>query len=119
MTDMPPTYVVERAHWVPNGAHPPGAPPHPFLVYLLNLRDGDMILAEARKHQELPFENTRVILFPNFAAKTQTRRRSFTEVRKIISYKMLSRVVFVSHIVGWLNFLILCWKLVNGWIPCE
>lgn len=55
LKDLPPTYVVERAHRVPTGNRPPphGAPPRPFLVYLLNYRDRDMILAEARKHPKL------------------------------------------------------------------
>lgn len=59
LPDMPPTYVVERAHRVPTGRHPEGAPPRPFLVRFLNYRDRDMILAEARKHAELPYENTK------------------------------------------------------------
>lgn len=66
---MPPIYVVERAHWVPTGAHLPGAPPLFFLVHLLNFRGCDNTFAEVRKRQELSFENTRVMLLPNFPVK--------------------------------------------------
>lgn len=80
--DLPPTYVAERAHRVPTGARPSGAPPRPFLVRFLNYKDRDMLLAEARKHQDLKYENARIMLFPDFSAETQRRRRSFTEVKR-------------------------------------
>lgn len=80
--DLPPTYVAERAHRVPTGSRPPGAPPRPFLVRFLNYRDHDMLLAEARKHKELKFENARIMLFPDFSVETQRRRRSFMDVKK-------------------------------------
>lgn len=53
-----------------------------------------MILAHSRKHQDLRFENTRVMLLPDFSAETQRKRRSFNEVRKRlrvreIQYSML------------------------------
>lgn len=91
---MPPTYVVEWAHRVPTGRSPEGAHPRPFLVRFLNFWDRDMILAEARKHPELPYENTKVMLFPDFSAEVQKRHRSFNEVRcrlrqKDIKYSML------------------------------
>lgn len=72
--DLPLTYVLERAHRVPTGVCPHGAFPRPFLVRFLNYQDRNMILAESRKHQELRFENTRVMLFPDFSAETQKKR---------------------------------------------
>lgn len=53
-----------------------------------------MILAEAQKHPELPYEYTKVMFFPDFLAEVQKRRRSFNEVRcrlrkKEIKYSML------------------------------
>lgn len=92
--EMPPTYVVERAHRVPTGNRPPGAFPRPFLVRFLNFRDRDMLLTQARKLQDLRHENTRVMLFPDFSAATQQKRRSFNEVRrrlreKEVKYSML------------------------------
>lgn len=51
--DMPPTYVVERAHRVPPASPKPGAPLRPFLLRLLNYRDRDRVLAAARQKQDL------------------------------------------------------------------
>lgn len=87
MQDMPPTYVVEQVHRVPAGSRPPGAFPRPFLVRFLNFRDQDMILTQARKLQELKHDNARVMLFPDFSAATQQKRRSFTEVRRRLREK--------------------------------
>lgn len=85
--DLPPTYVAERAHRVATGARPSGAPPRPFLVRFLNYSDRDMLLAEARKHKELKFENALIMLFPDFSAETQRRRRSFTDVKRRLREK--------------------------------
>lgn len=85
--ELPPTYVVERAHRVPMGRRPPGEYPRPFLVRFLNYRDRDMILAASRKHDELKFENAKVMLFPDFSAETQRKRRSFNDVRKRLREK--------------------------------
>lgn len=87
MPDMPPTYVVERAHRVPMGNRPPGAFPRPFLVHFLNFRDRDMILMQARKTQELKHDNAHKMLFPDFSAVTQQKRRSFNEVRRLLREK--------------------------------
>lgn len=94
LQDLPPTYVIERAHRVPTGNRPPGAFPRPFLVRFLNYRDRDMILTQARKQQDLRYENAKIMLFPDFSAATQYKRRSFNEVRrrlreKEIRYSML------------------------------
>lgn len=40
-----PAYQVKRVARVPTGARIPGAPPCLFLVWLLNFRDRDLILA--------------------------------------------------------------------------
>lgn len=67
LRDLPTTYTMDRAHWVPSGTRPPGSLPRPFLVRFLNYRDRDMLLAEARKHQDLKFENA--CLFLTFLLK--------------------------------------------------
>lgn len=71
-----------------------GAPAQPFLVRFLNYHDRDVILAEAQKHPQLPYENTKVMFFPDFTAEVQKRHRSFNEARcrlreKDIKYSML------------------------------
>lgn len=56
LEDLPPTYVVERAHRVPTGARPQALCHSPsFLVRFLSYRDCDILLAEARKHHDLKF----------------------------------------------------------------
>ncbi|XP_077341416.1 uncharacterized protein LOC143986884 [Lithobates pipiens] len=101
--DQPSTYVVERAHRVPTGRRPPDEYPRPFLVRFLNYRDRDMILAASRKTQELKYENTKVMLFTDFSAETQRKRRSFTEVRRKLREKnmqysmMYPRKLRVQH----------------------
>lgn len=77
--------MVERAHSVPTGSRPPGAFPRPFLVRFLNYRD--MILTQARKIQDLRHENARMLLFPDFSAATQSKQRSFNEVRRRLREK--------------------------------
>lgn len=94
LTEVPPTYAVERAHRVPTGRSTPGAPPRPFLVRFLNYRDRDRIICEASKHPTLPFEHTLVHLYPDFSADLQRRRKTFTDVRRRlwerdIKYSML------------------------------
>lgn len=94
LTDISPTYVVERAHRVPTGRGTPGAPERHFLVRFLNYRDQDRILSKAHKHLTLPYENTAVHLYPNFSAELQKKLQTFTDVRrrlgeKDIKYSML------------------------------
>lgn len=55
LTDVPPAYVVERAHRLPTGRAIPGTNPRPFLVHLLNYRDRDRIFSEAHKHPTLKY----------------------------------------------------------------
>lgn len=87
LPDMPPTYVVERAHRVPTDCRPKGAPLRQFLVRFLNYQDRYMILAEAQKHPELPYENTKVMFFLDSSAEIQKRFRWFNEVRRRLSEK--------------------------------
>lgn len=105
--DMHLTYVVERAHRVLTGTRPPGAPPCPFLVRLLNFRNRTWFLKKPGNARSFPLK--RVMLFPVFSAKTQKHRRSFMEVHQClreqnISYSKFypSRLHVLNH--GWLNF---------------
>lgn len=50
LTEVSPSYIVERTHRVPLGRRIPGVAHRPFLVRFLNYRDRDRILSEARKH---------------------------------------------------------------------
>lgn len=89
LTPVSPTYVVERAHRVPTGRRPPGAPPRPFLVRFLNYRDRDRILSEARKHPHLKYENADVHFYPDFSADLQKKRKTFQDIRRRLREKGL------------------------------
>lgn len=89
LQQLSPVYVVERAHRVPTGRRPAGAWPRAFLFRLLNFRDRDLILAEARKHPELKHDNAVIHLYPDFSLELQKKRRSFTDVRRRLREKNL------------------------------
>lgn len=74
-------FAVERAHRMPSVRGPPGAPPRTFIFRMLNFRDRDLILKEARKVGELRSENTKIMLFPDYSVETQRQRRTFDQVK--------------------------------------
>ena len=74
-------FTIERAHRVPGRRPPPGSPPRPVLAKLLHFRDRDAILRVARARAHIQFENTKVLLFPDYTAAVQQQRRSFNEVK--------------------------------------
>lgn len=76
-----PHFVVERAHRMPLARGPQGSPPHTFIFRLLNFRDRDLILREARKIEEQWFKNTKLKLFPDCPVETQRRHRTFDHVK--------------------------------------
>lgn len=54
-----------------------GSPPHTFILKLLNFRDRDLVLREARKIDVLRYEATKLMIFPDYSVDTQHQRRSF------------------------------------------
>lgn len=61
---------------------------------LLNFRDRDLVLREARKIVVLHYESTKLIIFPDYSEGTQRQRRSFDHVKlnlrnRKIKYTML------------------------------
>lgn len=87
-------FAVERAHRMPSTRGPPGTPPRTFIFRLLNFRDRDLILREARKVGELRTENAKIMLFPDYSVETQRQRRTFDQVKaqmrvKGLKYSML------------------------------
>lgn len=89
-----PFFTIERAHRMPATRGPQGSPPRTFIFKMLHFKDRDMILREARALQELKYENTRLMIFPDFSMETQRQRKSFDTVRaklraKGIKYSML------------------------------
>lgn len=91
---LSPYFVVERAHRVPPRPGPEGAPPRTLILRLLNFRDRDELLRASRAAGELPYRNTKLLLFPDYTIETQRQRRSFDAVKadlrkKGIKYSIL------------------------------
>lgn len=79
----------------------PFSPHFTFIFRLLNFRDRDLVLREARKLGELRHENVRIMLFPvsNSSVETQRLRRTFDHVKaqlrtKGIKYNMMFPACF-------------------------
>lgn len=68
-------FVVERAHRMPATRVPPGTPPRTFILKLLNFRDRDQVLREARKIEVLHHEGAKLMIFLDFSIDTQRLRR--------------------------------------------
>lgn len=75
-------FAIERAHRVPARAPPPGAPPRPILMKLLNFRDRDAILRAAREKGDFTIQGHKVSLYPDFSNEIQKRRMQFLDVKK-------------------------------------
>ncbi|KAE8580012.1 hypothetical protein XENTR_v10024271 [Xenopus tropicalis] len=75
-------YAVERAHRVPDRSPPPGGPPRPFLIRLLNFRDRDAILQAVRQSPDIMVDGKKVSVFPDFSAELQRQRGTFTAVKR-------------------------------------
>lgn len=72
----------------------PGAPPRTFIFRLLNFRDWDLALREARKVEELRFENAKLMLFPDYSVDTERLWRTFDHIKaqlrtRGLNYSML------------------------------
>lgn len=79
-----PYFAVERAHRMPPAR---GPPPRTFIFRLLNFRDSDMILCEARKMAEICHKAARLMFFPDFSVDTQKLRKSFDSVKQALRVK--------------------------------
>ncbi|XP_068111018.1 uncharacterized protein [Hyperolius riggenbachi] len=88
-------FAIERAHRLATRKkNPPGAPPRPMIFKLLNYKDRDAILSASRIVGDLHYENTRLMIFPDFTNETQKLRRSFQQAKtklreREITYAML------------------------------
>uniref|UniRef100_A0A803K8T1 L1 transposable element RRM domain-containing protein n=1 Tax=Xenopus tropicalis TaxID=8364 RepID=A0A803K8T1_XENTR len=84
-----PAFTVERAHRVPGRPPPPGAPPRPLIARLLNYRDRDTALSEARKAGELIYENQRISIYPDFSTEVRKQRAKYTEAKRQLKMKQI------------------------------
>lgn len=105
-----PMFSVECAHRVPARPPQPGAPPRPFLFKLLNYKDRDVILRNARlKPAALKVDNAKISLFPDFSADLQKQQAKFTDVKRRLrdldlKYAMLYPARLRIEVLGSLQF---------------
>lgn len=74
-------FIIERAHRALLQKPPPGARPRPIFARVLNYHDQDAILKQAHIKEPLQFNNTRILVFPNYTRSVQQRRQSFTAAK--------------------------------------
>ncbi|XP_078496525.1 taste receptor type 1 member 1-like [Lissotriton helveticus] len=79
---LSPFFCVERAHRIPTGQPRPGQPPRPLIVKILNYRDRDTLLRQARMKSIIEYENRRISLYPDYNNQEQKQRSSYYEVKK-------------------------------------
>lgn len=84
---LSPYFTMERTHCMPPQPGPQGAPTRVFILWLLNFRDQDKILRVARAAGELVYQNSRLILFPDYSMETQKLRRSFNSIKAALRAK--------------------------------
>ena len=79
---LSPNFIVERAHRIPGGRPKPGMPPRTIIARVLNYRDRDTVLQEARVAPQVKCDNAVIRFFPDFTLQVQQQRRNFLEVKK-------------------------------------
>lgn len=90
-----PMFSVERALRVLSKPPRPGEPPQLLMFKLLNLKDRDASLYQARmKSEAMKIDNVCILFYPDFSADVQRSRAKFTEVKKClwrfeVTYAML------------------------------
>lgn len=76
-----PFYAVERAHRIPPKPGPLGTRPRTLILKFFNFRDRDEVLRAARVQRDLDYQNTKLLIFPDYLVETQKMRRSFDQVK--------------------------------------
>ncbi|KAJ1115702.1 hypothetical protein NDU88_003924 [Pleurodeles waltl] len=74
--------VVERAHRSLGPQPPPGAPPRPVIIRLLNYQDRDTILQLARERRPVIYKNTELNFFPDYTPGVHAAHRAFLLVKR-------------------------------------
>lgn len=82
-----PFYAVERAHHIPPKPGPQGSPPRMFILKFLHFRDRDEVLRAARVQGELAYQNSKILIFPDYSVETQKMRRSFDRCQSCYACK--------------------------------
>lgn len=77
-----PLFVIERAHRSLGPRPKPGAPPSPIIAKVLNYRDRDAALRQARDKKTLQYEGSEISLYPDYTARVQEARKHFAPYKK-------------------------------------
>lgn len=76
------TVEIERAHRVPSQRPPIGEKPRPILAKFLRSSDRDLVLRAARNKGKLTWDNSNIMLFPDFSRSTMLKRDKFKDCKK-------------------------------------
>lgn len=85
--DLSDFFVVERAHRMPSGRWRPGMQPRPMIAKILNYRDRDAILRQARESAALRYDNATISIFLDFTQMVQKQRRNFQSIKRTLRDK--------------------------------
>lgn len=77
-----PLFTVEHAHRVPPGALRLGHPPRTLLARLLNCKDKEIVLPQARERRNIQYNGVRVSFYPDYSAEVQRCQAEFADVKK-------------------------------------
>lgn len=76
-----PYYTIERAHRILPRPGPSGAPPRTLILRLLNFRDRDEVHFAARVQVDVFYQNSKLLIFPDYSIETQKLWKSFDQVK--------------------------------------
>lgn len=76
--------VVERAHRLLAPRPVPGSNPRPIIAQLLNYRDRDAILREARARDPVMYQGSKLTFSPDYTPAVQAARRKFASSKKLL-----------------------------------
>ena len=74
-------FVVERAHRTLVRRPPVGAPPRPMIAKILNYKDRDVILRQAREKGEVSHNGQKIMIFPDYTLQVQKARKTYEAVK--------------------------------------
>lgn len=91
--------IVERAHRSLTNRSPPGAPPRPIIVKLLNYRDRDPARRLSRDTGPLKYEGMDISIYPDFTMAVQDQQRKFLQVKKKLQQLHIpNAMLFPAHL---------------------
>lgn len=94
--NFPTLPVIEYAHRSPttpptktDPKRGPPSPPRPIMVKLLSLQDKQLILQLAREKSALIYQDTEVLIYPDYSHGVLQKRKTFDDVKKKLRAKAM------------------------------